>query len=362
MTVDAAGAESLVDLARSLAAVRDPSPDAVERSYKLAGKVVRIRFAEKCLERLLGRALSHVQCVESPPSLTIDVWDSSHGSLAPRLAHISGDPKAVGSNGEAGAHAPGASYHYDDGNLQVLYQPAPNIVSALASDKTQGWFWIGDASRLPYWDRAAPFRHILSWWLSAHNTLFVHGAAVGTPTGGVLLVGRGGSGKSTTSLNALVESRLLFAGDDYVAVTVEPQPQVKSLYCSGKVDADNLARVPHLEALVSNRGALDSEKAVVYLDDYRAQLTSGFPLAAIVIPKLSSSGPQLIPTSSAAALTALAPSTILQRRPPHPLELAKLRQVTQSVPAFVLELGPSPVDAVGAILRLLDELQEAAET
>ena len=72
---------------------------------------------------------------------------------------------------------------------------------------------------------------------------FCTAAAVGQAAGGVLLVGAGGSGKSTCALSCLT-SDLLYAGDDYVAVELRPEPRVLSLFCSGKLEPDHAALLP----------------------------------------------------------------------------------------------------------------------
>jgi hypothetical protein len=324
-----------------------------ERTYNLAAKPVRLRFAGPALERLMAPALAHLEQPSGRATLTIDVWESAGGGRRPDVALMT----AAGAAGEDHLDAPGASYHYRDAFIEALYQPAPDILAALDAEGTHGWFWTGDSSRLPYWDRAAPFRHVVSWWLSRRNVLQLHGGAVGMPEGGVLLVGRGGSGKSTAALSSLVEPRLLYAGDDYVAVATEPKPWVHSLYRSAKVDADNLARVPHVEPLVTNPTRLRTEKAVVEIGgEYRDRLTQGFPLAAIVLAKITPEGPRIVPTSGAAALTALAPSTILQRRPPRPADLAAVRRMTENVPAFVLESGPDPAAIPSVLVALLEDV------
>jgi hypothetical protein len=342
-------------VARSFAEAAEASGAPIERLYGVADGTVRVRFADSRIERALAPALTHLAAPESRPDLNVDVWDSSCGASRPE---IDGLVPATGTDDLRNHHAPGASYHFDDGTLQGLYQPGPDILSAISGEGTHAWFWVADAARLPYWDRAAPLRHILSWWLSGRGVLQVHGGAVGTPSGGILLVGRGGSGKSTTTLATLLDPRLLYAGDDYVALSTLGEPWVHSLYCSAKVDPDNLARVPHVRAMVANADRLDAEKAVAYVgDSYATRLTRGFPLAAIVLPKITPTGPRVVATSPAEALKALAPSTVLQRRPPRPAELAHLRRLTEAVPAFALDLGPRPAEVPRVIVDLLAELR-----
>ena len=125
------------------------------------------------------------------------------------------------------------------------------------------------------WDWAAPLRAILHWWLGSHGVLQVHGGAVGTAEGGALVVGRGGSGKSTTALSSLAAG-LRYAGDDFVAITTRPEPWVHSLYCSGKLDPGHLERFARLPGEVANPVRGEDEKAIVYV----GRAFPGSPIAA----------------------------------------------------------------------------------
>src|SRR5205823_136180 len=81
-----------------------------------------------------------------------------------------------------------------------------------------------------------PLRHILHLWLASRGVQFVHAGAVGRPSGGCLIVGKSGSGKSTSTL-ATLGSELLYAGDDYVGVSVTTGgAHVHSIYGCGKLE------------------------------------------------------------------------------------------------------------------------------
>ena len=188
----------------------------------------------------------------------------------------------------------------------------------------------------------------------------VHSGAVGLPEGGVLLVGKGGSGKSTSSLISLT-SELRYAGDDYTMVSLEPQPTVHSLYSSGKVHADNLSRLPHLVPALSNGTLLNSEKGVVYVNEHFPDRTiAEFPLLAIVLPTITGRAEtRTVPTSRAAALAALAPSTVFQLHTAGADALQYMGRLVRKVPAFVLELGTDVNDVPRVLLELLEELRTA---
>jgi hypothetical protein len=303
----------------------------LERDYTVGGRTMRLRFAGPALLEALTPAFDHLERDrEEEPELTVNLWDSASTDTAPPpLPPIPPD-----------GDAPGALYHYSDAHGQAVYQRGAEALSVLSSSLASSFYWVDSANDLPYWERAAPIRQILHWWLGAHGVQQVHAAAVGTPSGGVLLVGRGGSGKSTAAL-ATIGSSLLYAGDDYVAVAMEPSPWTYSLYNSGKLEPDNLVRVPHVVPALANSDRLDSEKAVVYVHQHYPDSTAtDFPLRAVLLPKVTDRvRPRLVEAPPAAALAALAPSTIFQLHTAGQDALERMTQMAKRLPSFVLELG-----------------------
>ena len=302
----------------------------------VAGKPVRIRFAGWAAAEALSPAFAHLEArADEPPALTLHVWDT--GSRPPET------------------NAAGASYYSEQDGVRTLHQPASGVYSVLDAEAANGWFRMPDANGLPYWDYTAPFRHLLSWWLDAQGLRQVHGGAVGTEDGGVLLVGPGGSGKSTTALSTLRDERLRYAGDDYVAVGAGRAPVVHSLYCSGKVHPEDLHRLPHLEPAVADSARPD-EKAVFYVEQaFPGRAIAGFPLRAIVVPRVTDRrAARALPGTRAEALAALAPSTIFQLHPPARDALAWMAGLVRAVPTFVLELGSDVETIPPELLRIAE--------
>jgi hypothetical protein len=64
----------------------------------------------------------------------------------------------------------------------------------------------------------------------------------------------------------------------------------------------------------------------------------------------------VVPATHAAALTALAPSTIFQLHPPAPEALAQMAQLVRTVPTFVLELGTEVETIPNELVRLLERI------
>ena len=319
-----------------------------ERSFRIGGHHLLIRFAGPGMIPSIVPAFAHLATsTAAAPDLVIEIWDSaSTGAAPPPTPEVDGDSPA------------GAFYYFEDAPARGVYQPGMQALSVVDLGADRAWYWVADPAALPYWERAAPIRQILHWWMATRGHQQVHAGAVGTTDGGVLLVGKGGSGKSTCSLISLT-SELRYAGDDYTMVSIEPQPWVHSLFSSGKVHPENLRRVPHLEPAVSNAEHLTTEKAVVFVDQhFPDRPIDGFPLRAVLMPRICG-GPhtRTVPSTPTAALAALAPSTVFQLHTAGSEALRYMTRLVRQVPAYVLELGSDVAEVPGVILDLLDHLR-----
>lgn len=336
---------SIDDLRRSFARSAE-CEGVVEQTIRIAGKPIRLCFARSYLSSELGRAFAHLASEpDESPELTIYAWDA-------------GDPRAAPpALPELAADSPrGATVYSADDERQLVCRPTLGQLSGYDRGTASAWFWCRDGHELPFWERAAPFRQILHWWLPEQDMLLLHGAAIGRPAGGLLLVGAGGSGKSTCALSSLV-SDLQYAGDDYVAVQLGPEPRVVSLYCSGKLVPSHAALFAHLPpaSFVGDGGV--EEKSVFYVGErFPDRMCDGFPLRAIVAPRVNGDSPRVSPLPAGQALAALAPSTLLQLVPGGQQALSAMAGLLRDVPTFRLDVGGPVENVPGALQQLLEDL------
>jgi hypothetical protein len=330
--------DRLAGVTNSFRSAAEASGGVSDDRYVIAGGSVALRFGSPALRAHLTPAFEHLASRGASdadgPVLTVNLWDAaSTGTAPPPRPSVPDD------------FAEGALFHFHEPPLRAAYQPGLESLSIWNSDEGVAWYWVADALDLPYWDRASPIRQILFWWLSSRECLQVHGAAVGTVEGGVLLVGRGGSGKSTVALSTLA-SDLLYAGDDYVAVRLGSSPRIESLYSSGKLEPAHVRELfPNLMPLLDNADRLADEKAVVYVHEhFPDRVVNGFPLRAVLVPKVVAKEREsrIVDVSRADAFAALAPSTIFQLHTAGPDSLAAMSRLIQGVPCYGLTLGTDP--------------------
>src|SRR3954447_10997129 len=322
----------------------------VERSYIVAGYRIRLSFAGPALLSLT-RALEHLATDDqSTPDLTICLWDSeSTGHCMTQRPWQEQDFLARG-----------VIQGYNTERIYTAFQHGSAAVSVLDRERNLAVFWAPDP-RLPYWENGSPLRTILHWWLLSQGLQLVHAAAVGNSTGGVLIGGKGGSGKSTTAL-ACLQSDLSYVGDDYTLLGLDSGPVVHSLYNSAKLNSDHVQRFPALLPKIANPERLAEEKALLFVNEhYPSKVAARLPVRAILVPRVTG-----LPetrwkrVSVAKTLAALAPSTIFQLPRAGSEAFKFLAAFTRQLPCFSLEVGTDLSTIPPAIERLLADIHSAS--
>ncbi len=318
----------------------------VARRYRLGQGAFRIHSAGSAIAETLDAAFSHIRLADDGASdLDIHAWDDAAGDAA--LPPAPWPPSAYGQRGEIDLAG--------DPRHVAFYQQGADSLSLL--DRARGVAIYRTRGALPYWERSFPFRPIFHWALADTSLQPVHAGAVGRPGGGVLVTGRSGAGKTTTTI-ACLEGGLAYAGDDYVLIDSAVPPVVYSLYNTAKFTEDALARFPRLAARVWNPGRAGHEKALVYgTEAFPQALVAEMPIRAVVVPRVTGlPATAMRPIPAAAAIRALAPTTLAHLPGQAATTLAKLTRLCAAVPCFEMAAGTDLAGLPRAIGGLLDEL------
>ena len=310
-------------------------------TYRIMGRSVRIRSAENF--GFARRALAHLR-TEPGAAPQLDIRSGDHRSLV--LPDSPWRPEDFGVRGEIRGG--------NDERFAAAYDHAGSSLSMLDRETGRAIFWTRHAEALPQAERGAPFKTIFHWWAEACGCLLLHAAAVGDGRGAVLLVGEGGSGKSTTAFSCAAAG-LNYLGDDYCAAGGEGAPCVFSLYGTGKLTADSACHFPPAATACSDRRA-GEEKTIFYLHEIYPGLAVGcLPLSAILVPRFlpAATTTSLHPVPSSEAFKALAPSTISQLPGAGAATFRSLGRLVAEVPAFELLLARDFADMGGIIRRFL---------
>ena len=216
-------------------------------------------------------------------------------------------------------------------------------------------YWVKSASQIPYYESSAPLRPILHWWMSANGSQLLHAAAVGLHDKGVLIIGKGGSGKSNTAISCL-ESDLYYAADDYCLLSFNPEPEVHSLYATGKLFFEDVKSYNFLKDINLTLQDKSGDKALFFLyPKFEKRLFKSFPIKAILLPKISNKEEVRISlTSAAKAYLALAPSTIFQLQGCRNKTHENIARLLHNVPCFSMDLSINRRKNTDAIFQFLN--------
>lgn len=299
--------------------------------YSVAGMPVKLRFAGDVLVPVLTPALQHLGIKEPEvPAFTVCIFDGkTTGVSIPELPWNS-----------AGHRGPGAIEYYDGGHLHIAFQSDVQILSIVDISIRLAFFWIKDPALIPYYEFCSPLRKIMHWWMLQNGIQMVHTAAVGTAEGGVLLAGKGGSGKSTSAL-ACIDSPLQYLADDSCLLQISPEPRAYGLYNSAKLEEDNLFRFPHFKGVFCNDSLTNADKALVFIHECRpGKLVGEFPVRALLLPRINGGMETTISrVSPARGLTVLAPSTLFHLPGAGARSFQIMASLTKSIPCYALNLG-----------------------
>ena len=224
-------------------------------------------------------------------------------------------------------------------------------------DAGEAFYCVRSAASLPYYETAAPLRALLNAFLNRHRRQLVHASAVGDSRGGLLLVGEGGSGKSSTALLCL-DSPLFHLADDWCVITPGVSPRLASAYNSAKLRPDNLHRFPALAARIHNHDRLDEEKATLFLHrHFPEKLLSGCPARALLLPTVTGEATTRIErVAGTAAWRAMVSCTLAQIPGADRDSITLMSAFSARLPAYRILLGSDLPAIPGVLSALLDQL------
>jgi hypothetical protein len=264
------------------------------------------------------------------PDLVIYVWDSGTTGVAmPPAPWTSSDYL---SRGEVQG--------YNDSRFNTAVHGGSDVLNILDKKNNQAIWWVRDVRNLPAWEYGSPMVYILSWWMARHNRQFIHAGAVGKSDCGILLAGKGGSGKSMTALLCL-NSDLLYVSDDYCLVNTDGSPVIYSIYSSAKIHQKDIDKLPHISDKNVIQNVMDNEKLLLFLhQSFGEKIAKDFPLKYIFIPRISNTiDTSITKAAPMDALKALAPSTIFQLSRSGKETFQNITNIVKAVPGYFINLG-----------------------
>jgi hypothetical protein len=326
--------------------------------YRIGGHDVCVRTIPEQNSRRLRPALGHLAMPEAPASaagLTISAWNGATPSAPPVLADLL---RRLRTDWRLECGPRGEVLELHSVGISAIYNAGPNVLTVVDFDQNRGWLLKLDDDTFPYWEVGSPFRFLLHEWFAARGLQYVHAAAVGTEQGGVLLVGKGGSGKSTTAL-LCAAAGMQYAGDDYCLID-PAHAWAHSLYNTGKLKGpEDYARLPELKGLSTNPDSFErdgADKAVYFLDEiWPDRVVAGIPLRAIVVPRITGQATaRFEPCSAFDAVVAMLPSTVAQLPAASNEDCDRMVALAEKLPTYLLHLGTDIRSIPAALTALLN--------
>ena len=239
----------------------------------------------------------------------------------------------------------------EHGTLSAFYDHDRRFWFILDHTARIGLFWLADAIDLPFWETAAPFKTLIHWFLHAEPMTMLHAGVVVDAGKALVLVGPGGSGKSTTVATWLSEG-LAVCGDDLVLAAPSTTGwRAYALYDSIKLSADGALPIP--ARLGATPWWPSADKRVMRCSGIHP--TAIAPAAAIAgLAQCVVTGKtetRIVAQPASNLLRALVPPTVFLLRGRETSTLKKLSALVRSSPCYRLELGTDRA-ALVATLRL----------
>lgn len=229
-------------------------------------------------------------------------------------------------------------------------------ISGYDETSRQGIFAVRDDP--PEWEWGAPFRPHFHWAALASGDALMHGAVVGTADAALLLVGPGGTGKSTTTF-AAVDRGAKTCGDDYVWLTFDDGDLVAhSIYGTAKAKKSSAVARPTSMFATRWRDSPSLNKRAYYVSMDRPQtfMESARVVAAVTLETSPTLGTSAREIESRELIQKALPSTILQAPSGQRQLLTRLTELLSPLPSYHLTLSPDLSESGDAILGLLDSV------
>ncbi len=320
-------------------------------NFQLANKNLTITSAGEKLLHHTTQALSHL-IVKSPvlkeKPFTIFMWDENESGISlPNPPWVTPDNLLEDTF---------VQFHLDYYFAERFHNQS--ILYLYNLKENSAFCVIKDADQLINYFVAAPFIKLISVWASKQKLNILHAGCVSLNNKGVLIVGKSGKGKSSTSVQCVIDG-LDYLSDDYILIDDTGEKTVAySIFNTGKLKFNHIEKFKKIQSFIEI-GKLDqNNKPLLFLAPiFKDQIKQNTEVKAIIVPLITSNvTANYYRISSIEALKALAPSTLVQLRINGLNELKSLADLTRKFPNFCLELGSDFEDISFKVKKIIEEI------
>lgn len=236
-----------------------------------------------------------------------------------------------------------------DGSTQAIYFEEIKVLVIIDFLDKKAIYWAEDTRALLGSEKIFPFRHIVNMIFRLRGGLILHCAAIGRDGAGVLIVGKGGVGKSTLSLAGLCAG-MQFVSDDsclYYGGSVFNVTQF------AKLNEDSLSLLTKIKSDEFKERNPKGKTILPLYDQFKSELVNSLKVKALIVPTFSKEDSSSFSSCSlGSALLAMAPTTISQIYGGHAIEMKTMAQLVREVHAYKMGVGSDLAHAI----KLVDEI------
>ena len=313
----------------------------------LAGRQTHFRLLGQRLRTCMEVPFRHLQVGATPsvpPALTIDIWDAAECGI---------DCKLGSDRNDLDQHP--ILKKSDDGRF-FSYQLQHSLICLDRTDNAMVGK-VSSAEALSLYQLGRPLHVPLSLWHKSQGIPLIHAGLVSKDRRGAIMVGAGGSGKSTCAITCALAG-FNYLSDDLVGLEITGDSNYigHSLYNSTYLEPDHLERFPSLKVRALPCKYPYEKKPLVLLSQVPTiEFMSACRIHAILLPRVTAN-----PTSSfrevsrGEALLALAPTSLLVGDRSSGREgFEKLASLVEGAPCYRLEIGTRLSDIPRAVANVL---------
>jgi len=222
-----------------------------------------------------------------------------------------------------------------------------------------GLYWVADEQTLPSWETGSPLRIFLHWLSYKKGYQLIHAAGLEWNNCGILLTGRGGSGKSTTTA-AAVNAGWNTIGDDFVLLANEKTTTACCIYDTIKLTQQSLDKITGMTDKAVNIPSSPDDKARVHLvDNFGQQLAKQITVNMLFVLQISNTLQTcILPVSKASMMNALAPTTMFMLKMGMKESFSRMTTLVNQVPCYVIKMSSNPQEVIEKLAIFVEKTKE----
>ncbi|MDR3180170.1 MAG: nucleotidyltransferase family protein [Holosporaceae bacterium] len=270
------------------------------RHLHLGPKIVKLECYLPHIHELLDKQFAYIANeAKGHYDIAVRFWEEDVASLIKQLAIDNCYSMTYRSENDAAS--------------KIEFYKRLNVLNAYNAQTRTHYFASGDMSKNKIVDLWG--EHLFVCFLNniisdAANAVF-HAAAVGINGNGVLICGRGGAGKSTLAVSALLDG-FEFVSEDYLVLTKENGLHAYPMYSTSSLAPGVISKMNGLAYEFLNDN-WNNTKHVIDLSAHHAGFVEKLPIKVIIFPSIAAAEkPSIEKINRSKAVVQMAHSTVSQ--------------------------------------------------